>query len=331
MEWEFQAPKFWDLSETIPQQRPSDSWFRPENVSNPSFEAPKKRRTLRIFKYSSTSAAKKKLQEPIQKRESVFERLSRESTISFSRKTNQPLTPHQRQLEAHHSILNDYLEENNDSELIVQSSKETVGERIARLEGTYLDEKKPFGSEKKPLKLKQNIDHSSYGQRTLDEETEGAFNTKRLSPPQIEITPTRESTSVSHRFSREERTQTKASSPHIPIQSASPIRKRTSKPNHAIHPVVDKVVSNFFEGLLKLAAEREKKAQQAKEAKAKAFFENLLVQNTSRRRAEPVGTYFESTESLSSFSPRKRKVSTGKSDYDVRHSFKRTRSDVDDL
>lgn len=245
---------------------------------------------------------------------------------------NQPLTPHQRQLEAHHSILNDYLEENDDSELIVQSSKETVGERIARLEGTYLDGKKPFGSEKKAPKLKQNTEHSSYGQRTLDEETEGAFNTKKVSPPpQIEITPTRESISASTLFNRdEERVQTKAPSPHIPIQNASPIRKRTSKPNHAIHPAINEVVSNFFEGLLKLAAEREKKAQQAKEAKAKAFFENLLLQNTSRRNIASTGTMSESIESSSSFSPRKRKLSTGRSDYNIRHSFKRTRSDAND-
>jgi hypothetical protein len=26
-EWNFEAPKFWDLLETIPQERPTDAWF----------------------------------------------------------------------------------------------------------------------------------------------------------------------------------------------------------------------------------------------------------------------------------------------------------------
>jgi hypothetical protein len=26
-EWDFEAPKFWDFSDTIPQERPTDAWF----------------------------------------------------------------------------------------------------------------------------------------------------------------------------------------------------------------------------------------------------------------------------------------------------------------
>ncbi|CAO3651222.1 unnamed protein product [Mucor hiemalis] len=239
---------------------------------------------------------------------------------------NQPLTPQQRQLEAQHTILNNLDNDDDDQELIVHSSKETVGERIARLEGTYLDQGKRFGLGKKTIKLKQNINHSSHRRQTIDDEIPDFYEEEERTSSPPPITPTRADMSNLPTFNSKERSPL---SPHIPIQNASPIRKRNSNFNHAVLPVVDKVVSNFFEGLLKLASEREKKTQEMKEAKAIAFFENLLLQNAPRREAKWMSRSAHN-DNNPAYSPRKRKVSTERPKYYTTEGFKRTRIDSND-
>ncbi|KAI9342157.1 hypothetical protein BD770DRAFT_398794 [Pilaira anomala] len=131
--WEFIAPKFWDLSESIIQNRPNDSWFSKElfsilktlssnkilflldetNTSTPSF--PKKRKLRTKFDHRNLSfKATSNLEE------TVHDRLARESTISFSRKMN---PTHKRF----------FIEHDPQPEPI----KDTTTERIARLENAH--------------------------------------------------------------------------------------------------------------------------------------------------------------------------------------------------
>ncbi|GAA5808737.1 hypothetical protein MFLAVUS_002132 [Mucor flavus] len=111
--WEFVAPQFWDLSDSIIQDRPNDSWFNETNISAPSF--PKKRRLRLPFDHKTFS-----LKAPTNStEETVYDRLARESTISFSRKIN---PPQKRFL---------------DEQLNVEPIKENAAERLARLERSH--------------------------------------------------------------------------------------------------------------------------------------------------------------------------------------------------
>ncbi|KAI7875750.1 uncharacterized protein EV154DRAFT_526478 [Mucor mucedo] len=82
--WNFEAPKFWDLSETTKQGRPNDSWFTKRNISAASFgTSTRKRRALRVMSFDHKPNKPKPVRVPD---ETVFDRLARESTISFSNK-----------------------------------------------------------------------------------------------------------------------------------------------------------------------------------------------------------------------------------------------------
>ncbi|KAI8091864.1 hypothetical protein BDF21DRAFT_410376 [Thamnidium elegans] len=112
--WEFVSPQFWDLSDSIIQDRPNDSWFNETNISAPSF--PKKRRLRHKFDHKSFS-----LKAPTTStEETVYDRLARESTISFSRKIN----PSQKRFLV-------------DEQRNVEPIKESAVERLARLENSH--------------------------------------------------------------------------------------------------------------------------------------------------------------------------------------------------
>lgn len=233
--WEFNAPKFWDLSESIAQNRPSDDWFRKafllcflrhlvilicvqylgnENISAPSFGAPKRRKQTNAFKQQSgsvkQSSSTKLLHKPLtttsstatttnaeqqqQPTASVFDRLSRESTISFSRKKNQPLTAQQAQhLKTRHEV-------NLSREINTEPSKETVSERIATLEGAQRFMKPAVLRTKIPLKpaIDKSVKNSSQAiqpplappqkRKTLHEEMQQRSN-KQTQPKVIDQEP----------------------------------------------------------------------------------------------------------------------------------------------
>ncbi|KAK4511722.1 tRNA-I(6)A37 thiotransferase enzyme MiaB [Mucor velutinosus] len=90
--YDFEMPKFWDFTNSIPQERPDESWFSPANVSGPSFPwlHKKKRRALRV-KHPLNKPAESHNQHakaPVPKKptSNVFDRLSTHSTISASKK-----------------------------------------------------------------------------------------------------------------------------------------------------------------------------------------------------------------------------------------------------
>ncbi|KAI9486135.1 MAG: hypothetical protein EXX96DRAFT_547783 [Benjaminiella poitrasii] len=62
--YEFDAPQFWDLTESIPQKQPNESWFHEQNISGPSFPEETKRRPLRTHRTIANQ-----IQTNLQKRE----------------------------------------------------------------------------------------------------------------------------------------------------------------------------------------------------------------------------------------------------------------------
>ncbi|KAI7904810.1 uncharacterized protein BX663DRAFT_503652 [Cokeromyces recurvatus] len=67
--YEFDAPQFWDLTDSITQTKPNASWFHEENISGPSFPEEIKRRPLRSYRsanYNFRDKYQKREQERIQ-------------------------------------------------------------------------------------------------------------------------------------------------------------------------------------------------------------------------------------------------------------------------
>ncbi|KAI8364525.1 hypothetical protein EDC96DRAFT_511010 [Choanephora cucurbitarum] len=71
--WEFDMPKFWDFTNSIPQERPNESWFCEKNISGPSFPVQDKPKQTQPTKSSKLS---------------VFDRLARENTVASTSKLN---------------------------------------------------------------------------------------------------------------------------------------------------------------------------------------------------------------------------------------------------
>lgn len=251
------------------------------------------------------------------------------------------------------------------------------------MEGTYIDQARPFGLGKKTFKLKQNISHTTarpptqslfdeLSQAEEQEKTQESIDSYRTQPiqpiqstqpiqhtqptqpiqrpmayspvrqtipvsPMLReyttnkyLTPRRESTKIMN----PRREPTKMMSPILSVQTASPIRKPNPKSSHNIPSKMEKVVSNFFDGLLKMAKEKEEKQRKAKELRAKHFFENLLKANAARPARAAVeiddeGSTYESAFSNSElFSPRKRLGSIGTRDQYTTSSSKRSKFDL---
>ncbi|GAA5795019.1 hypothetical protein EDC94DRAFT_592282 [Helicostylum pulchrum] len=138
--WEFVAPQFWDLSDSVIQDRPNDSWFNETNISAPSF--PIKRRLRPKFNHKSFSLKVPSLSLKASTEETVYDRLARESTISFSRKMNPP----QKRFLV-------------DEQPNVEPIKESTAERLARLESSHKS-----SAPRKRLKVKS---HRSTERQTL--------------------------------------------------------------------------------------------------------------------------------------------------------------------
>ncbi|KAL9540031.1 hypothetical protein MBANPS3_009922 [Mucor bainieri] len=156
--YEFQMPKFWDLTNSVPQKRPDESWFCPENVSGPSFPwlHKKKRRGLRA-KHPLNKAVEAynqhaKAPVPEKPANNVFDRLSTHSTISASKKihphlsvekgrpTPKPYAPlHQRKHSSQATATAAAVEmtvtqEEEQYQLDQDTPAEPVADRIARIE-----------------------------------------------------------------------------------------------------------------------------------------------------------------------------------------------------
>ncbi|KAI9254818.1 hypothetical protein BY458DRAFT_520739 [Sporodiniella umbellata] len=126
--WEFDAPKFWDLSGLLQKKLPSDSWFNEHTVSGPSFPVishTKKKRLIHpeashslSFKYQSGAKRQKTNND-------VFSRLSATATVSSAIKTNNHRATHDVRIKKHSATQKTALVGNplRESPLISSSTK----------------------------------------------------------------------------------------------------------------------------------------------------------------------------------------------------------------
>lgn len=141
--YEFQMPKFWDFTNSIPQKRPDESWFCPENVSGPSFPGlrKKRRRPLRV-KHPLNKPAELHSQHakapvvPEKSTGNVFDRLSTHSTISASKKMHPHLSVEKgRPTPKPHTLPQAIAIQDDEQYQLDQSTPaEPVADRIARIE-----------------------------------------------------------------------------------------------------------------------------------------------------------------------------------------------------
>ncbi|GAN00884.1 hypothetical protein MAM1_0003d00310 [Mucor ambiguus] len=141
-------PKFWDFTNSVPQKRPDESWFCPENVSGPSFPwlHKKKRRALRA-KHPLNNAVEShnqlaKAPVPEKPTANVFDRLSTHNTISASKKMHPHLTVEKGRPtpkshaspQQQHSSQTAVIQEEEQYQLDQDTPAEPVSDRIARIE-----------------------------------------------------------------------------------------------------------------------------------------------------------------------------------------------------
>jgi hypothetical protein len=261
-------------------------------------------------------------QQPPQRQTSVFDRLSRESTISFSRKINQPLTNQQKHhLKARHE---EQLIVEEEHELNVESSKETVGVRIARLEGTHLNHSKraPSVVAKKNIPLKAALDRSNQSKNTSKPRPKSLYEEMQASQ---QAQP--DNGSISSSISLPPPPQPSRLSPNrdnaaIPMskQSTTPIRKSIPPQERKIQEEKRKqVLTKFFYDLLEHSKSREYPLQD----RLDKFFSNLVKQ--SKKRAAAARSV---TASKLQFSPRKRTMSQVGARY-AEENIKKARFEVE--
>ncbi|KAL7325282.1 hypothetical protein PS15p_207789 [Mucor circinelloides] len=178
--YDFQMPQFWDFTNTIPQKRPDESWFCPANVSGPSFPwlHKKRRRPLRI-KPSTNKPAESQNQQHVPKASvpekpttNVFDRLSRHSTISASKKMHQyplnekekrPVKPHTPPKIPPSVIVR---QESEQYQLDQDTSTEPVAERVARIEKELaFNNNTPF---KRSISNEESSSHPSKIQKIIN-------------------------------------------------------------------------------------------------------------------------------------------------------------------
>lgn len=155
-----------------------------KNISGPSFPPRKKRRPLRTHTYVAPKTETLLVKPPQKPRtvqeqpnpSSVFDRLAKSSTISFSKKMNHA-SEQQRQSKSEKAKEQPRTQHSIQHQLEESPSKETVSERIARLEKACLDYGNADLFTKKDTKQKKSIDLATALRRPVPS------NISSLSPP----------------------------------------------------------------------------------------------------------------------------------------------------
>ncbi|CEP11227.1 hypothetical protein [Parasitella parasitica] len=197
--WEFDMPQFWDFTDSIPQTRPDERWFCQANISGPSFPERKKRRALRVHKkpVAEPQTTAEKLPMPEKPRSNVFDRLSRLGTISFANKTQhsttekekRPLKQHVSQPKLQQHTANVLTQEHEQYHLDEEMPKESVAERISRIEKDIFS--------KRDIPLKRKISSSApLQQKKIQKIINTQHDTEHSYIPPRQPSPARESSST---------------------------------------------------------------------------------------------------------------------------------------
>ncbi|KAI8643745.1 hypothetical protein BD408DRAFT_442414 [Parasitella parasitica] len=228
--WEFDMPQFWDFTDSIPQKRPDERWFCQANISGPSFPERKKRRALRVHKKPAAESQMAAEKPPVSEKptSNVFDRLSRLSTISFANKTQhssnekekRPLKQHVFPPKSQQHTAYVSTQEHEQYQLDEDMLKESVAERISRIEKDIFS--------KKDIPLKRKISSSAPLQQKKMQKTisvqHGTEHTYLHRPP----SPTGESSSISAKLhSGYPSTEERPSQP-IKEQPSLPVSNRIS-------------------------------------------------------------------------------------------------------